>query len=196
VRWALQDRRRDAAVAGWGGSELALSGGSAGPEVAWAPADSDRLYRLAVLPPEHARIAAADLFRAAPMPVDGALSLVGAGERGALVLAAEGGERGLVLRPWDEGADGAHRIRSLWLGPAEEFSGRGLASAERALFATDRGLYLFDRARELYLADYEPLAPLRDATRGSAPSAGGDVFATRDLVLVVGPEGAWIFRVE
>ena len=54
--------------------------------------------------------------------------------------------------------------------------------------ATNRALYLFDRERELYLLDSEPLAALGGA------QAGGDLCACEDELLVVGTNALWRFR--
>ena len=46
---------------------------------------------------------------------------------------------------------------SFYLAPRESFGSGVLAGDRRALFATDRELYLVDRERELYLLDSAPL---------------------------------------
>ena len=55
---------------------------------------------------------------------------------------------------------------------------------EFALVSTDRGLYLFDRARDLLLLDFCPL-PAEGGSRGGA------VYARGDTIVVVGENGLW-----
>ena len=79
-------------------------------------------------------------------------------------------------------------VHALYLGPEEHFTGTGLVSATRALVASDHGLYLFDRTRELYLLDYQALAPIGDEP------VGGDLFAHAERVFVLGPGTLACFR--
>jgi hypothetical protein len=77
----------------------------------------------------------------------------------------------------------------VWLASGEVFTGQGSVSPERALFATDRALYLHDRGRGLYLLDFASYPR-------PFPAAGGRAVAHGDRVLVVGPHLAWLFRVR
>ncbi|NUP97691.1 MAG: hypothetical protein HUU28_16145, partial [Planctomycetaceae bacterium] len=76
------------------------------------------------------------------------------------------------------------------LGPAEKFSGEGLTSPTRALFASNRGLYVLDRTKDLYLVDYAPLAAPADGVA----TTGGSVHARGDTVCVLGVNALWVFR--
>ena len=130
--------------------------------------------------------AAEALYAGPPRPVGESLFLAGGDPRATVVLGRAGGERTVSeLR-----SPGTDRLDALYLGPDEEFRGRGLASPTRVFASTDRGLYLFDRTRELYLLDYAPLAPVGSVTRG------GDVFARGGLVVTLSRDGLWAFRVR
>jgi hypothetical protein len=176
--WTLLSRRRDPQRPGWTG----WTPEPAGRTLLWAPADSDQLYWLdarASLPgPSRAP------FLHPPRAAGEAVALLGGDAAEALVLARAGMRR--TLSSW--AAESGGRRDALYLAPDETFAGAGALSPERALFASDRGVYLFDRTRELYLLDYEPL-------QGPA-QGGGDVYARGDRVLVVGREGLWILAVE
>ena len=78
-------------------------------------------------------------------------------------------------------------MRSAFLGRAEHFTGAGLASGERALVASDRTLYMYDRTRELYL---QSAVPLEDA----AGNMGGTVFARGSKVWMLGLDTIWTFE--
>ncbi|MEW6072995.1 MAG: hypothetical protein AB1726_10455 [Planctomycetota bacterium] len=184
--WSLRNRRRSPGEGGWGGGSVPAFPSAGGPgdvELLWAPADSDRLYRLAARPFGGERPAPADLFLAPPRAIGEAEILVGGDAEEAIVLGRSGAARALLAWRRREG----RRIASVHLGPEEAFRGRGLAGARRAYASTDRGLYLFDRAAELYCLDYEPLAP-------AGGPGGGDVFARGSLVVVLGPTALWAFQ--
>jgi hypothetical protein len=150
--------------------------------VLWAPADGDHLYWMRAQPDLDGH----GLFLAPPRTVGEGEVLI-AGERSsALVLARRGAERALVQ--WSA-LDGRTAIAPE-LGPAETFAGEGLASAQRALFASTRGLYLLDRTRELYLLDYARL----DAPGGAEGLRGASIHARDAWVCVLAPAGLWTFR--
>ncbi len=187
--WALAIRRRATNDPGWSGTgPLPLPAAGGEPALLWDPVDSDVLYRLRGVPlagPEPRR---EDLFAGQPHRIDEAEGLVGGDADGTLLLARAGAARGLVR--WGE--DGTDPLEALHLAPRERFRGAGLAGAERALAATERGVYLFDRARELYLLDYAPLAVEGDDERGrSLP--GGELFARGARVVVLGRDRLWAF---
>lgn len=180
--WSLKNRRRDATDPGWDGRRP-VPCTSPADCFFWGPIDSDRLYTLRAAP-----LPGADepelLFAARPRPLGEAEILVG-GEPDAVVVQGRAGAEETVSERRLPGTD---PIDALYLGPDERFQGRGLVTPERVYAASDRGLFLFDRSRELYLLDYAPL----EATR--ALSVGGDVYARADLVLVVSRDGLWAFE--
>jgi len=197
VRWSIKNRRRDPRSGGWTGwTPVVDRGAEARSGLLWAPADSDHLYWLA-----DARVPAGrGPLRRLPRAIGEAEALLGGGLREALVLSRAGARR--TLSAWN--AESGGRIDALYLSPQEHFSGSGLVSPQRAIFATERGIYLFDRTRELSLSDYEPLAevaglegPRRQAfTRGGAAPAGGSVFGHSNRVFVLGREALWAFAAE
>ncbi len=191
ILWKLRTRRRPGHVDGWTGREpLPVLGTE--DELTVAPFDSDRLYRLrarAAIGPDPL----ADILAAPPLPSGSAQALVGGDADEVLVLARAGAERTLLALRAGE------RREALYLAPGETFSGHALTGAKRALAATDRGLYLFDRERDLFLLDVASLPrprTLSGAPRGGSgvPRVGGDVLARGQRVLVVGPLGMWIFK--
>ncbi len=184
VAWALRTRRR-------AGDERHWSGAAAHADAqlgafAIAPADSDTLYWLRADPDTDGR----GLLRAAPRRSEPASVLIGAAAREAYVLAPHGPQRALLA--WN-----AHTGRSLvaaYLAPDESFSGEGLVAHGRAAFATNRGVYLVDLERELYLLDVatleRPGGLRRDAARG------GSIFASGAWLCVLGPSALWAFEVR
>jgi hypothetical protein len=184
--WSVLNRRRAATRPGWEGGPppwIPLADSPEDGEILWAPVDSDRVYRLRATPLEGAEPTAQSIFRRPPRAMGGAEVLLGGDEHELLLLGRAGSSRTLFARR--EGA--GERVDSLWLGPEEGFRGRGLVSPTRVYASTDRGLYLFDRTRELYLLDYRPL----DAC-GSL--RGGDLHARGRSVLVLGFDALWSFR--
>jgi hypothetical protein len=183
--WTLLSRRRDPerlAWTGWTPEPPVPPGTTAGSTLLWAPVDSDMLYGLEARASPQSPSRSPLVFP--PRAAGEALALLGGDAAEALVLARAGVRR--TLSAWDAQTGG--RRDALYLAPDESFSGAGLVSPQRALFASDRGVYLFDRTRELYLLDYEPLQ--------GPPKGGGDVYARGERVYVVGREGFWVLGVE
>jgi hypothetical protein len=149
--YTIKNRRRGDQQPGWSGATPPTSTAGEVPVVLWAPADGDHLYWL--------RADASALVRGPllhpPRAIDEAEVLVGGDAGSAVVLARTGREQHAAL--W-LAASGA-RHGAPYLGPGEHVTGHGLCSASRALFATERGLVLLDRTRELFLLDYAALSP-------------------------------------
>lgn len=180
VLWSLRNQRREARSGGWSGARPLL--GATG--LLWAPADSNHAYWLR----PDADLEGTGLFHFPPHAIGEGLALFGDGgevSQDALVLSRSGSEFTLTSR----NARTGRRIDSPYLGPGESFTGSGLASPQRAYFATQTGLYLADRERELFLVDYAPLT-----TNGGPVRAGGSVFARGDRIYVVGPQMLWMFE--
>ncbi len=188
--WSVRTRRRAVDDAGWLPSRP-LFGAEA---VLWGPFDSDRLYALRPTPVDATASGTSAAPRlpifAGPVRSRGESTALVSGPRAAgdaltaVVQGRSGRERTVSVR----GAPGSARLDALYLGPDEDFRGRGLASDERVLCSTNRGVYLFDRTRDLYLADYAALA-------GADPkTSGGDVYADASTVIVLGRDGLWSFR--
>jgi hypothetical protein len=183
--WMFKNRRRPPRARGWTGDRPLLATrpdptGTVG--ILWAPWDSDFMYPLSPRVPP----AGEDEDRVLsggrpPVPLVEAEALVGGDVQEAIVLARDGRERTISAR-----RAGLDRIDALDLGPDETFAGRGLVSAERVWVPSDRGVYLFDRTRELYLLDFQALP-----SSGSRETSGGDLVARGSWVAVVGPEGLW-----
>lgn len=179
VLWTLKNRRRKAQETGWSGARPPAD--AAG--LLWAPADGDHAYWLR----GDADLEGRGLFRQPPQAIgEGRALFAGAGDQ-ALVLSRAGRE--YTLSGWDAGS--GRRFDSPYLGPGETFTGAGTASAQRAYFATQTGLYLADRERELFLIDYAPLN-----IDGARVQPGGGVFAHGNHVYVVGPQMLWMFEVR
>jgi hypothetical protein len=178
--WSFRSRRRRGSARGWTGWRPLHAPDGPGPGgVLWAPADSDRLYRLVPAP----LASPGDPLWAAPRAIGEATALLG-GERGAEVVLGRAGAR---LTVSERRADG-RRLDALWLGPGEQFRGPGLCSARRVAACSDRGLYLFDREQELLLLDYAPLPGLPSGTSVGLADGGDDIF-------VLGDGSLWAFRV-
>ncbi len=176
VAWSFKNKRRAAGTPGWGGNwPPTIAPASSSGVVLWAPLDSDYQYVLTM-------DSAASPLAHPPRPIGEALALVGGDEHHSLVLSLAGPRRVLSSRGNQDGT----RFDSPYLGREENFRGRGASSPERALFSTDRGLYLLDRTRELYLLDYQsyPSHPL---------PLGGDVLARGSRVFVVSEASLWTF---
>jgi hypothetical protein len=198
VLHSFKNRRRSSEQNGWSGCAPVVARGSdAGPAaVLFAPADSDHLYWLRADPSALDR---GPLLHA-PRAIGEAEVLFGGDRDQALVLARHGRERNASA--WLAESGGRHDAP--YLGPGERFTGSGLASDRRALFATQRGLVLLDRTRELYLLDH---AALESGLAGLGPGAralaartaldpGGSVVAHGSRVAVVGPLGVFLFEAE
>jgi hypothetical protein len=184
--YGLKNRRRAEHEPGWGGGRPLLGAGRGAPDsVLWAPMDSDRLYVLRLEGLSGTDVEERAAMVALPAPRGDARTLLGGDAREHLVLGNVGRARTLSAR-----RVGANRVDALDLGEDELFRGTGLVGPDRAWVATDRGLYLFDRTRELYLLDSAAFPPA-----GEAP-AGGDVHGRDGHVLVVGHSAVWSFRVR
>lgn len=182
--WSFKNRRRGEHASGWNGDRPVLAPRAAGaPRLLWAPMDSDRLYALNPFPAQAGAGEAGAVLAGPPTPLQEARTLLGGDERGLLVLGSAGRER--TLSSWPVGQD---PIDALDLGRDERFRGLGAVSPERVWVSTNRGLYLFDRTRELYLLDYDTLPP------AGADDPGGDLYARGASVLVVGSSAIWSFR--
>jgi hypothetical protein len=183
VDWSLRTRRRPADGRRWTGAAPAFDRASG----AWvlAPADSDHVYWLRDGPDLDGR----GLFVAPPRACDSEAVLVGACGGTALVLKPHGAER--ALSSW-HGASGRTSLAA-YLGADELFTGDGVACATRALYASQRGVYLIDLERELYLLDFAALERERGLVRGAQPS-GGSVFAHGRWVCVLGASTMWVFE--
>jgi len=176
ILWSFRSRRRDAEAAGWPGSRPAQFGSSG--ELYWTPFDSDHLYVLNAGPD-----LGAGLLRSAPRPLGEGEDLLTAREGQTLLFGRAGARWTLTARDrdWD-------RRDSLYLARGESFRGAGLASDARVWAASDRGLYCFDRTRDLFLDSVHRLA---DAGGGR----GGTVYARGPRILVLGEDTLWTFRV-
>ena len=185
--WTLKNRRRDARVRGWSGAPPVLGSDGA---ILWQPSDSDRLYTLNPGPLAGPPLGWAEptedtrgLFLAPVRPLGEALTLVAGDGEESVVLGRARSEKTVSTR-----RPGRDRLDGLYLSREEAFAGEGLASPSRLYFSTTRGVYLFDRDRELYLLDYQPVPRV-----GEAP-AGGDVHARGDTLLVLGRHRVWAYR--
>ena len=78
------------------------------------------------------------------------------------------------------------RLDSVYLGREERPLRGALIGAARALFATDHGLYLLDRERELYLLSTTPLGVA--GLRG-----GGGLWAHGERVHLLAGGALWTF---
>jgi hypothetical protein len=181
--WSFKNRRRREHDPGWRGDRPPLgSDEDGGALVLWAPMDSDRLYALRPGRPSPGAGEAEAVLVHPSNALFQAQSLLGGDAEEHLVLDGAGARRNLSVR-----RSGLDRIESLDLAEDEHFRGSGLVSPQRAWISTDRNLYLFDRARELYLLDRDPLPP----AAGERP--GGDLVARGPHVLVVGSSAVWSF---
>jgi hypothetical protein len=179
--WSFKNRRRAANETGWDGNRPALGTDASGARIVlWAPMDSDRMYTLRALA-LRADDGQSVLVRP-PAPLFQAQALLGGDAEEHLVLDGAGAVRNLSAR-----RPGSDRVDSLDLGQDERFRGRGLVSPQRAWVCTNRGLYLFDRTRELYLLDHDPLPSVGGVV------LGGDLLARGPNVLVVGSNALWSF---
>ena len=192
--WSFKNQRREISEPGWDGRRplVGLQEDGAASAILWAPYDSDHLYPLSSEPfrgpPGSNELS---VLRAGPLAVGESEILLG-GSVGEVVVAGRSGpERTVSVHASPEGT----RTDALYLGPDEEFRGRGLVGRERVLVASDRGLYAFDRTRDLYLLDYAPLpsVPMESTRPVSSPVPGGDLYARGGSVLVLGRDTVWSF---
>jgi hypothetical protein len=176
LAWNLKNRRRAEDEPGWSGARPVVD--AQGDALLWAPADGDHAYWLRAGPGPDGPLLLP------PRAKDEAVALIGGDAERALVLTRAGRER--TLSEWNARTGG--RLDAPYLGPGEHFTGHGLASERRVLFATGRGLYLLDRELELFLLDHAPLP-----VQGDPGPAGGSVYARGDRVWVLGPRTVWMF---
>jgi hypothetical protein len=204
LRWTIKNRRAPTMAGGWkiaAPPPITERGIEAQPVIVWTPADSDHLYELLGPmnsggthaptlgggPLARARVLP---FASSPRPRGEAIELLGAsGDR--LFFLGRSGAR-LTLTLWE--ANG-RRADSLYLGRNETFTGAGLTSPRRAMFATSRGLYLFDTSVDPSLLELAPLGVLSDADPARA-ATGGTVFARGTRVWVLAPGRLDEFRVR
>jgi hypothetical protein len=186
ILWSLTYRRRAASDAGWAGAAPVVTP----TEILLAAADSDRLYALGREGPAPRRAPLDALVRAV-LPIGEAEALLGADPtKGGFVLQGRAGpERAVFARS----RDGTVRRDSVYLGRAEELKSVGVVAAGCALACSDRGLYLFDLARDLPLADYAWLARPETALRRDA-DVGGELVLDGRRIWVVGTGGVWLVR--
>ena len=153
----LADGRPQRAVLGqridkglsWSASPVATSDTSA----LWAPHGGEAAYELA-LGPEHPDLATSPFVRT-PRAASEWSSVIGARSGRPLVAVARGGRHQVELV-----ADGTTQARrSVQLSPGEVLLGAHALGSERLLTVSDRGLFVFDLARELYLVEHVPLDP-------------------------------------
>lgn len=151
------------------------------PTFVTAPADSDHIYAYRAAP-----LLGESPLVAPPLPIHSATDLVAHAQRTLFQLAQSGGEHQLVARDLDTGAI---LDQSILLRRDERFVARPALGAERLVIASNRGVFLFDRTRALYLADHRALPG------GAGPrQAGGEVFALGPRLLVLGPGTLWAFE--
>jgi len=181
--WCFKNRRRAEHDQGWVGDRPPLATDESGTTlVLWAPMDSDRLYSLRPLPLRSGRAEGEAVLVRPPVALDQAQALLGGDAEEHLVLDGAGPARSVSAR-----RPGRDRVESLELGRDEHFRGLGLVSPQRVWVSTTRDLYLFDRSRELYLLDRDPLVPVGGALEG------GELRARGAHVLVVGESALWSF---
>ena len=186
--WSFKNRRRTSNERGWPGARRPLElATDQGRLLVWGPYDSDQLYTLAAEPD----LAGLGIMRRADIaPIAAgapyargqghAVGALGANEL--LVLGFSGSRA--ALSAWD--ARGG-RIPSIYLGREETFSGSAWASEDRLIAASDRYLYLFDRANDLRLIDARAL-------EDEGGGRGGSVYVSGNRVFVLGPDTLWHFR--
>lgn len=172
--WAYRNRRRDPRQSGWTGQVRPATSSGAKAALLFAPYDSDALAWLAPGPAP----AAGPQLRPARV-LSEAETLAGGAVGEAVVLGRAGPRAAASL--WTEQG----RFDSIHLARGERFTGRGLLTDRRLVFSTDRGLYLLDRDRQLYLLDVVPIAA-RPPLEGTSLHASGErvlLLATDQLRL-------------
>lgn len=185
VAWTLRNQRRGSASSGWSGARPPFE--RERRCIVWAPADSQRVYWLRAEPDLDGR----GVFARPPRALDSAVTLIGGDATSATVLAQRGDERTLV--EWNAATGGYSSSPAL--SPDEYFSGEGLASAQRSLFATNRGLYLLDRTAGSRLIDFTALK-LESPAQATLGLPGGSVWAQGRYVCVLGLSTLWIFEAK
>lgn len=173
--WSFKNRRRNSAEPGWSGLAPRPLKTLDGTLFAVAPADSDFAYLLAPVTPAP--------LAAPPLPLGLHTDLLASAASELITATLAGGERALSeLDPFT----GRH-VDSILLRRGETFVGLPAASPTRLLASSNRGLFLFDRTRELSLLDFLPLPG------GIGPrEAGGSVYTLGPRVLILGPGTLWI----
>lgn len=182
VRWVVRTRRHPPEGRGFESSSAprVVAGAprsSEAPLLVWGPSDSDHLYRL------HARSAGrspSELLAARPAPIGDALELLAASRAEELLLARSGPRLALAERELASGAE----LDLLLLGREERFLGAALAAPRRLLVATERGLLVLDRERDLFLLDQLPLPAEEEL-------AGASLLARDGRVWLVSGAGVW-----
>jgi hypothetical protein len=117
-----------------------------------------------------------------PLPIGEAERLVGGDADLALVYGRAGARRTLSAHELSTG----RRYDSVFLGQEERFLGRALVTPEQVLCVTDRGIYRFDRQRELYLENVQSL------TLEPEWAAGG-LWALGQRVVLLASGGLFVF---
>jgi len=188
--WSFKNRRRAPAEPGWSGLAPLAQGDST---LAIAPADSDFAYLL-----QNRALAAGQRtpLAAAPLPLGSSTDLVAATKGALFTFNLAGGERQLSqldlvpsLAP-DRAPDLVQkkRVDSILLRTGEAFVGEPATGTNRILASSNRGLFLFDRTRELLLLDYLPIPG------GAGPrEAGGTAKFLGNRLLLLGPGTLWVF---
>jgi len=181
--WTLKVARRSPEETGWDGGAPRFSTRDGEEVLFWAPSDSEHLYAMRPSPVEGAGSCPVLVFP--PQPREDATTFVG-GDTDALVLQRRAGTQELV----SERRVPSGRVDSLALAPSESFQGRGWVGRSRVLVSSQERLYLFDRSRDLYLVDDEPLPAPGDPSLTS----GGDVFVRGTRILVLSRDALFAFR--
>jgi hypothetical protein len=130
--------------------------------------------------------AAADVaFAQEPREIGDDVVPIDADRDGVVLLSGDGGRTTLARVSPASGA----RVESVELPLGERFSPCGLASASRAIVASDRRAYLFDVGRDLYLLDAVRLP-------GREDSPEGEVAARGERIYVAGERTLWVLRAQ
>ncbi len=151
--WSLFTRRRSPERPGWQASGPAPVDWQepGAPRLLWAPSDAHELCVLRAGLDFDPGVG--PLLARPPLPIGEAERLVGGDADLALVYGRAGARRTLSAHELST----ARRYDSVFLGQEERFLGRALVTPEQVLCSTDRGLYRFDRRRELYLESVQAL---------------------------------------
>ena len=179
--WSLLTRRRSPDRPGWqpaGSAPVDLREDT--PRLLWAPSDARELCVLRAgldFDP-----GSGPLLARPPLPIGEAERLVGGDADLALVYGRAGARRTLSARELDS----ARRYDSVFLSQEERFLGRPLVTADEVLCATDRGLYRFDRRRELYLESVQALSL-------EPEWAAGGLWALGERVVLLAGGGLFVF---
>ena len=175
--WSFRNRRREPETPGWQGGRPAPvrpdpEGGP--PVILWAPTDADFLYALR---------AGSDLgfggtgsrravLAHSPLAIGESEVLVGGEANLALVLGRARARRTLSAHELGSG----RRYDSVYLGREEGYLPGALVTDSHVLLAGERGLYRFDRERELYLELHVPLDLRSDYASGGLWTRGETLY--------------------